>query len=171
MKSIFTALALVGGLLVSPVAVRAQTASSAASFVIGGEVTQRLVVNLAKLKTFPAASADVTYFAGGAVTTHSFTGALLWDVLQKAGIVVDSAVKNDILRKTVTVYGSDGYVSVFSAGEINPYFGGNQIILAYSQDGAPLGDGGIAKLVAPGDKAGGRFVSNIARITVRDSGR
>ncbi|ACK49521.1 conserved hypothetical protein; putative signal peptide [Methylocella silvestris BL2] len=171
MKSIFAAFALVGALLVSPIAVWAQSAPPTASFIVSGEVTQRLVVNLAKLKTFPVASADVTYFAAGAVTTHSFTGVLLWDVLQKAGIVVDPTVKNDILRKTVTVYGSDGYVSVFSVGEIDPFFGGNQIILAYAQDGASLGNSGLAKLVAPGDKAGGRFVSNIARITVRDSGR
>jgi hypothetical protein len=35
-------------------------------------------------------------------------------------------------------------------------------------DGQPLGTDGPAEIVAPGDKAGGRFVHNIATIEVRD---
>jgi len=31
-------------------------------------------------------------------------------------------------------------------------------------------DEGMARLVVPGDKAGGRYVSNIVRIVVRDPG-
>jgi hypothetical protein len=57
---------------------------------------------------------------------------------------------------------------VFGAGEINPSFGGNQIMVAYATGGQSLGSAGFARIVAPGDKAGGRFVSNIASIEVRD---
>jgi hypothetical protein len=59
--------------------------------------------------------------------------------------------------------GTDGYVSVITA------FGGNQIIIAYAVNGQPLGCEGPAQTVAPGDKAGGRFVHNIATITVKDA--
>ena len=64
--------------------------------------------------------------------------------------------------------GTDCYQSVFGAGEIDPFFGGSQIIVAYATGGKSLGNAGFARIVVPGDKAGGRFVSNIASIEVRD---
>jgi hypothetical protein len=69
------------------------------------------------------------------------------------------------------VTASDGYETVFAAGEISPTFGGGQIMVAYAADGQPLGANGFARIVAPGDKAGGRFVSNIVKIKVRDAGK
>jgi hypothetical protein len=57
---------------------------------------------------------------------------------------------------------------VFGAGEIDPSFGGSQIMVAYATGGASLGTDGFARIVAPGDKAGGRFVSNIVEIEVKD---
>jgi len=105
----------------------------------------------------------------GQVVSHEYTGALLWDLLQAAGIKTDPNVKNDILHKIIVVTGSDGYESAFGAGEIDPEFGDNQIIIAYAADGQPLGAEGFAKLIAPGDKAGGRYVSNIVTIEVRNT--
>ena len=69
------------------------------------------------------------------MVSQSFSGVLLWDLLQSVGIVVNPNIKNDILRKTIVVTGSDGYKSVFTAGEIAPNFGGNQIMVAYLVDG------------------------------------
>ena len=141
------------------------------SFTVSGDVTKRAAFDLDKLEQFPPAQANVTYFAAGSVVTESFTGVLLWDLLNSApvnGIVTDPNVKNDILHKVVIVIGTDCYQSVFGAGEINPSFGGNQIMVAYATGGEPLGSSGFARIVAPGDKAGGRFVSNIAKIEVRD---
>jgi hypothetical protein len=69
------------------------------------------------------------------------------------------------------VTGTDGYVAVFTAGEIDPGFGCNQILVAYAVNGQPLGSEGPAQIVAPGDKAGGRFVHNIAKIIVEDESK
>ena len=140
-------------------------------FKVSGEVTNRAVLDLRKLEQFPPAQQNVTYFAAGSVVTESFTGVLLWDLLNEppvGGIVTDPTIKNDILHKVVIVTGTDCYQSVFGAGEINPSFGGNQIMVAYATGGQSLGSAGFARIVAPGDKAGGRFVSNIASIEVRD---
>jgi hypothetical protein len=41
-------------------------------------------------------------------------------------------------------------------------------MVAYAIGGQSLGDDGFARIVVPGDKEGGRFVSNIATIEVRD---
>ena len=141
------------------------------SFTVSGEVTNRAVFNLNKLEQFAQAQANVTYFAAGSVVTESFTGVLLWDLLNNSpvgGIVTDPTVKNDILHKVVIVTGTDCYQSVFGAGEFDPFFGGSQIMVAYATGGQSLGSDGFARIVVPGDKAGGRFVSNIVSIEVRD---
>jgi hypothetical protein len=140
-------------------------------FKVSGDVTNRAVFDLNKLEQFPPAQANVTYFAAGSVVTESFTGVLLWDLLNNSpvnGIVTDPNTKNDILHKVVIVTGTDCYQSVFGAGEFDPFFGGSQIMVAYATGGQSLGSAGFARIVVPGDKAGGRFVSNIARIEVRD---
>ena len=141
-------------------------------FTVSGQVTNRAVFNLNNLEQFPPAQANVTYFAAGSVVTESFTGVLLWDLLNNSpvnGIITDPTIKNDILHKVVIVTGTDCYQSVFGAGEFDPFFGGSQIIVAYATGGQSLGDDGFARIVVPGDKAGGRFVSNIATIKVRDA--
>jgi hypothetical protein len=96
----------------------------------------------------------------------------LTDLLNQAVIDVDPAVKNDILRKYVVVTGSDCYETILSVGEILSDFGGSaQVLVAYATgDGQLLQtDEGMARLVVPGDKKGGRYVSNIVRITVRSA--
>jgi hypothetical protein len=144
------------------------------SFTVTGDVTNRIVFDLNKLEQFPPAQENVTYFAAGSVVTESFTGVLLWDLLNNppvSGIVTDPHTKNDILHKIIIVTGTDCYQSVFGAGEIDPFFGGSQIMVAYATGGQSLGSAGFARIAAPGDKAGGRFVSNIAQIEVGDAGK
>jgi len=141
------------------------------SFAVSGKVMNRAVFDLNGLEQFPPAQQNVTYFAAGSVVTESFTGVLLWDLMNNSpvkGIVTNPNIKNDILHKVVIVTGTDCYQSVFGVGEFDPFFGGSQIMVAYAMDGQLLGDDGFARIVVPGDKAGGRFVSNIASIEVRD---
>jgi hypothetical protein len=137
-------------------------------FQVAGQVMTPKWFDVSALEKLPHVNQNVTYFAAGNVENDTFTGALLWDLLQSVGIITNPNIKNDILRKTIVVTGTDGYVSVFTAGEIDPGFGGNQIIIAYAVNGQPLGCEGPAQTVAPGDKAGGRFVHNIATIIVKD---
>jgi hypothetical protein len=140
---------------------------------VGGEVAKPTVFTKKDLeKLFAPAQENVTFFGMSGVTTNAYTGALLWDVLDQppvGGIVVNPAVKNDILRKIIVVTGTDCYESAFGAGEVDPFFGDVQIMLAYAANGKSLGSEGFAQLVAPGDKAGGRFVYNIDAITVKDA--
>jgi hypothetical protein len=142
------------------------------SFAVLGEVKKPAVFNLTRLQQFPPAQQNVTYFAMGAVVSESFTGTLLWDLLNNApvgGIVTNPNIKNDILHKVVVVTGTDCYQSVFGAGEFDPFFGGSQILVAYATGGQSLGSAGFARIAVPGDKAGGRFVSNIVKIEVIDA--
>lgn len=136
-------------------------------FAVSGLVQTPKAITMFDLKKLPPAQENITYYGAGKINTQSFTGVLLWDFLNSLGLVLDPAVKNDILRKTVVVAGADGYKSVFTLGEIAPGFGGNQVLIAYAADGAPLDAQGPTRIAVPTDKQGGRFVSNIATIEVK----
>jgi DMSO/TMAO reductase YedYZ molybdopterin-dependent catalytic subunit len=165
---ILAAWAVVLCLFAAPAA-RAQVATS---FTVSGDVLRPATIDLAALEALPRAQANVTYAPGGRVVrTDAFTGALLWDLLQSVGIALDSAIDNDILHKVIVVTGSDGYQAVFGAGELDPRFGGDQVIIAYRKNGRLIRRHGFAQIVAPGDKTDGRFVFSIARIEVRDAAK
>jgi hypothetical protein len=168
-RSLIAAQLLLLGL--AAVSAKAQTPCSPPAppfFHITGQVKTPKWVDVPALQQLPHVNQNVTYFAAGNVENDTFTGALLWDLLQSVGIITNPNIKNDILRKVIIVTGTDGYVTVFTAGELDPGFGGNQILVAYAMNGQPLGCEGPAQIVAPGDKAGGRFVHNIATINIED---
>ena len=75
---------------------------------------------------------------------------------------------NDLLRHYVLITASDCFETLYSIGELPPQFGGSQpVIVAFQRDGALLGpDEGMARIINPGDKRGGRRIFNITRIRV-----
>jgi hypothetical protein len=88
-----------------------------------------------------------------------------------AGIVTNPAIKNDILNYYVLATGSDGYEAIFSLGELDPMSGGTGVpdLIAYMENGAPLGADGFTRVVVPGDDFGGRYVSNLVSLQVIDA--
>lgn len=140
-----------------------------ATFAVGGAVTTPSTFNLASLKALTPYTETVTYLSGTTPVTDTYTGALLWDVLSSDGIVTNPANKNDVLRRLVTATGSDGYQVDFALGELSPSFGDAPILVAYSDTAGQIAGGaGFARVVVPGDIAGGRYVSNLASLTVFD---
>lgn len=136
-------------------------------FQIEGAVDHPTIIRLKDLKALPQTSANIYFNTGGGPVSSKFTGVLLWDLLQKVGIKTDPKIKNGILRKLLIVRATDGYAVSITVGELAPQFGGQQVIVAYEQDGKLLGpDSGFARLVFPGDKAGGRAISWIKSIKV-----
>ncbi len=148
----------------------ASPVASSGSIELLGAVTSGGSVTVADLQSLPAQTVEVDFQSGQGDQHHAYTGVLLWDVLNQAGIVVDENVKNDILHFYVLITASDGYQVVISLGEIDPGFGNHPYLLAWDEDGAPLeGDAGPLRLVLPGDVKGGRYVSGIASIEIVDA--
>ncbi len=139
------------------------------SLQVRGGVLRPSAVAAATLEALTPHAETVSHRAGITSVTDTCTGALLWDVLAAAGIVLDPAVRNDVLRRLVSVTGSDGYQVDLSLGDVDPAFGDEPILLAYSDTGGQLAGGdGFARLVVPGDAADGRSVSNVSSLTVID---
>ncbi|MGI8687532.1 MAG: molybdopterin-dependent oxidoreductase [Thermomicrobiales bacterium] len=134
---------------------------------VGGGVETPLNLGLADVRAFPPITLNAeTRTRQGSQGSHSYTGALLKDVLDKAKPRTDPNRKNDLLSVYITAVGSDGYRATVAYGEIDPDFGAQQIIVAYEMDGKPLDKDGVAELVVPGDKLAGRWVKNLVSITV-----
>jgi molybdate transport system substrate-binding protein len=124
------------------------------------------------LMQLPAETVNVSFQAGQGTTQATFTGTRLLNVFDAAGgAKLPTDGNNAKLRTTVMVTGADGYQVALGWGELDPEFGAAPILLAYSQDDKPMGDKqGMARLVVPSDKRGGRYVSTVKSIEIRDPG-
>lgn len=99
--------------------------------------------------------------------TGRFTGVSLWDLLQQTVLKTIGTRRNDVIRRTITISGSDGYSTVLSAAELDPEFGGELALLAYAKDGKPLAGPGFVRLILPADKSAGRAISGVTSISVQ----
>lgn len=108
------------------------------------------------------------FLTGSGSDGGTFTGILLWDLLQEAEVIVDPNRRNDLGRKSVLITATDCYEQLYSLGELEPRLGGShQVIVAFMRDNVLLGEGeGMARIINPGDKAGARRVFNISHIRV-----
>ncbi|MBS0447398.1 MAG: PEP-CTERM sorting domain-containing protein [Proteobacteria bacterium] len=161
-----TRAALCVALAVAAIGAQAQVSTQ---LTLGGAVNFPSTYDYASLKALPAVTQTVTFQAGSTPQTHTYTGADLWGMLSTAQVQTGSA-KNDINNKYVIATGSDGYKVAYALGELNPSFGNKGSIVAYDETingvTAPLGSDGFARITAPNDIKGGRYVSNLVSLTV-----
>jgi hypothetical protein len=140
---------------------------------LSGAVADPTIVTPATLAALNQSTTETaTYLAGSSPTTDTYTGVSLWTLIQDAGLLTDPAIKNDLLGFAVVATGSDGYRAVISLGEIDPQFGNQPDLVAYSDTAGQLGPGGsdgALRLIVPGDHAGGRYVSNLVSLQVIDT--
>jgi DMSO/TMAO reductase YedYZ molybdopterin-dependent catalytic subunit len=136
---------------------------------VTGKVVQPRSFSHADLAGLPALTLPVTYGSGQGIESATFSGPTLLEVIQAAGgPTLDPNRKNDRLRLYVVATGSDGYQAVIAWGEIDPDFGGQPILVAYAENGQDLpAEQGMARLVVPGDKRGGRHVNHLIRLDVQ----
>ena len=132
------------------------------SVVITGKLEERVFLTFEQFEKLPLTSHNVSvmFQAGQAVETHTFTGFLLFDVMNFLKPQFDPDVKNDKLRFYVSATGTDDYQAIVAWGEFDPGFENKPILLAVTQDGKSLATEGI-RLVVPDDIRGGRYVSLI----------
>ena len=140
-------------------------------FTVGGQVTAPRTFTREDLQALPSQTQTDSFLSGNSSTTATFTGVPLWYLLNNVvGLRLDPAVRNDVLRSAVIATGSDGYQAVYALGELSPSFGGSATrpeLVAYANGaGQPLTTDGFARTTEPGDIRGGRYVSNIASISV-----
>ena len=140
-------------------------ATSRPGLVLEGKVNHPQQFGVDALRKLPAERVEVAFQTGRGIERSTYTGVLLWTLLDKVG-GIDDAAKGAELRHTISITGRDGYLVVISTGEIAPDFGGKPAMVAYERDGEELGDQGL-RVVMPGDKHGGRYVRDVIEIEVK----
>ncbi|WP_315787901.1 hypothetical protein [Fischerella sp. JS2] len=157
-------------------------------FRLGGEVSNPTIFNLQKLKNLqedlknlnPSLVTEVTvsFQTGSGQRTETYYGVPLWELINNENATgplkpgnSGPNTKNAFLRQYVLVEATDCYGATVAIGEIHPNFEAKQVLVAYAKkasDGSiqDLTDEGFARLVVPGDQAGGRYVSNVRNILV-----
>ncbi|ARV57238.1 hypothetical protein BZZ01_00080 [Nostocales cyanobacterium HT-58-2] len=160
------------------------------AFRLGGEVNNPTTFDLQKLINLqedlksqnPAVVTEITvsFQTGAGPRTETYYGVPLWDLInnEKAAGGLQSGKsgqnpKNAFLRQYVLAEATDCYGTVVAIGEIHPNFEGKQVLVAYAKKASDGSiqyltdtDEGFARLVVLGDKAGGRYISNVRNILV-----
>jgi hypothetical protein len=88
-------------------------------FVIAGEVQNPTTYDEDSLAALPHSIENVTFLTKTGPQSGSFTGVLLWNLLNKAGIKSDPS--RDGQFQYVEVTGTDCYQVVLALGELNPW--------------------------------------------------
>ncbi|MBV8809210.1 MAG: molybdopterin-dependent oxidoreductase [Acidobacteriaceae bacterium] len=134
-------------------------------FVLTGEVNNPTAYDEESLGALPHSIENVTFLTKTGPQSASYGGVLLWNLLTAAGIKTDPT--RDGQFQYVEITATDCYQVVLALGELDPNFGGEQVLVADSQNGSPLGpDSGFARIIVPGDKFGGRDTFWIRKIKV-----
>ncbi|MEH2297868.1 MAG: hypothetical protein V7K88_02035 [Nostoc sp.] len=158
------------------------------SFRLGGELKNPTTYNLQNLRNLrdalkkqnPPVVTEITvsFQTGSGPRTETYYGVPLWELINnpKAGGGLKPGnsglnPKNSLLRQYVLVEATDCYGAVVAIGEIQPSFEGKTVLIAFEKKGpngkvVSLIDEGFARLVVPGDKAGGRYVTNVRNILI-----
>jgi DMSO/TMAO reductase YedYZ molybdopterin-dependent catalytic subunit len=157
---------LAGLLLASLAAAAAQEAvtTPAPTLAIAGRVAYPRTVTLAELQAMPAATVEVATTTSAGVQRVTYTGPLLWTLVQAAQSVDEPGSGNTALQHTFLARGQDGYAVALSIGEIDPRMEGKQVVVANARDGQPMA---TLRLVVPGDLHAARSVRDLVAIEVR----
>jgi DMSO/TMAO reductase YedYZ molybdopterin-dependent catalytic subunit len=150
---------LIISLLSAPFLVSAQTVK------VTGEVTTPLNINAVTLHEFTQTTVSRKDKDGK--IDHTYTGVTLSDILKKAGVTMEDALKGKNLTKYLVVEASDNYQVVFALAELDKNYTDRRIILADTVDGKPLPAGeGPFRIIIQDEKKPARCVRQVIAIKV-----
>ena len=131
---------------------------------LAGDLGAPRLITIGELRGLPRHEVEVSFTCRRSGTRrHRFAGPLLVEVLRGAEPAFDPAERKDRLRFLISVLGRDGHHAVLSWGEIDPEFGNVAAVLGVSMDGCELDE--WPHLAVPGDRCGGRHISQITHIS------
>lgn len=142
---------------------------SPAAIRVEGAVVKPLLLRSEDMAKMPRATVQAS--SHGVET--SYEGVWLHEILKAAGVPQGAALRGKALSSYVVASAEDGYQVVFSLGELDPEFGGTNVLVADSMlvakggkkplTGASMG---IFRLILANDKHGSRSLRMLNRIEV-----
>jgi DMSO/TMAO reductase YedYZ molybdopterin-dependent catalytic subunit len=155
-----------GGLLVlsilSPASAGQPGATPAGTLTIGGDVSQPLTLAAADLKSLPRSRVEVTIEDR---TINVYEGVLVSERLKRAVEPLGPELTANALASYVIASAADGYEVRFSLAELDPALTTNDVIVADTLNGKPLGGSqGPLRIVAPHDRRSARSIRMLERL-------
>lgn len=99
---------------------------------------------------------------------HLYSGALLSDIIKKAGVLLGETAKRKTISSYIVIKANDNYQCVFALAELDDIFSPNKVILANKADGKQLsGENGPFQVIAPAEKKHGRWVRKVVAIELK----
>ncbi len=138
----------------------AGAAAAQSSVQVTGMVAHSEQVVLDALKQV---SVDATFQTMNGPQSHRWSGPLLLDVVNKAGIE-NAPGQKTYMRHVILAQGSDGYAAAVAIGELDGHGQGKQVIVALTQDDKKLPR---PRLVVPGDASFARGVHDLSLLEVK----
>ena len=135
----------------------------AQSVAIGGLVAHPGAVDISVLAALKQTSVSGSFDSMSGKQTHRWTGPLLLDVLNHAGMT-DEPGKRTHMRHVILASGKDGYGAAIALGEIDPHGENKPVIVALTQDGETLK---APRLVVHGDVSLTRSVHDLESLDVK----
>ena len=154
---------------VSTLAMLAGTGAAAAEprtstdLTVRGDVGAPLTLTRDALRALPHRTQEATFTTHDGPQHHTYTGALLSDVIAPAHPAGGPTVEHPLLTVAVVATGADGYAATLAWGDIDPAVTPTPAVVAWGQDGADLD---APRLVLPGDLNGSRYVSELRELRV-----
>jgi len=134
-----------------------------ATVAVKGPGGHSAVVAAADLRGMHRQSVTVAWGGG-----HTYTGALMSDVLAEIGAPSEVRLHGPALDQVVIVKGRDGFIAVLAIAETAMSFKRQPVILADEEDGKPLNDKeGPYRLVIGGEAKPPRSVWGVVEIELR----
>ena len=145
----------------------ANTASSAATLRITGEVGHPLVLHATDLLTLRRQTVDVSDEKG---VRARYEGVPVAELLRRAGVPLGKQLRGSGLKLYVVVAASDGYHAVFALPEFDPDFTDRVILLADRRDGHALSASeGPFRMVVPGEERHARGVQEVVGLYIQQA--
>lgn len=136
-----------------------------ASVKVTGEVLTPLDLKLDDLQQFKQVELKRKDHDGN---DHTYTGVMLSDILQKAGVTLGKELHGKNLSKYAQVEASDGYQVVFALAELDKDFTDRMIILASKIDGQPLAPtDGPFRIIVQDEKKPARCIRMVTAIKIQ----
>lgn len=154
-------LVLAAALLLGPIAATGAVAQGLKVTVAGRD---SVVLSPAEVASLPRAKATITVKGASVV----YEGALLHEVLLKAGVVSGERLMGRYLNQVVVIRASDGFTSMLSIAETDPVYRANPVVLADTVNGKPLdAREGPYRVVVDGDLRPSRSPRAVVAIEVK----
>ncbi|WP_183572703.1 molybdopterin-dependent oxidoreductase [Mucilaginibacter sp. X5P1] len=152
------------GLFITPYLSEAQTTINQVSVKITGEVKAPFDINLDSLNKFKQTEVIRKDKEG---KDHTYSGVILSDILQKAGVPSGKDLRGKNLTKYVLIDAGDGYQVVFALAELDKDFTDRLVIVADMVDGKTLPAGeGPFRIIVQDEKKPARCIKMITAIKI-----